>query len=229
MKKIYTLIFASLFLSTVVAQTFSKNLETSFQESSSFSQVTPTYVYVTFYVDLYDGPINLETDTVYISGTFNNWLIPGNEGSYKMTDLNNNYYFSTTIPIEENSGEVEYKYYINAGLNGVEWEGEPNRIVEVGKKNIIIHDIWSKLVGHRNDVEENITMYPNPFCNNLTIENLKNYKYLQISTILGQPIQQMKISENSININTSDLYQGIYLITLIDYHNTSTTHRLIKR
>ena len=63
-----------------------------------------------------------------------------------------------------------------------------------------------------------LTVYPNPFDNQLVIENSKELKGLRIlfSNSLGQTVLERNIANslNKVKINTSELSEGVYFVTL---------------
>jgi len=81
---------------------------------------------------------------------------------------------------------------------------------------------WPKEnVGSNFPINSNITdvsnafIYPNPFDNNLFLENLKNVSNLKIYTILGQLIYSKSLNgQDELNINTSHFSRGIYILSL---------------
>lgn len=62
----------------------------------------------------------------------------------------------------------------------------------------------------------NLTIYPNPATNQITIkvnENSDNFGTIYIYNMFGSLIQTEKIHQNLQQLNTSNLSNGIYLIT----------------
>lgn len=72
-----------------------------------------------------------------------------------------------------------------------------------------------------------ISVYPNPFENNITINCQKNISRITISNLLGQEV--MTINPNNSNvINTESLQSGIYLIS-IDVEGQRIVRKISKR
>ncbi len=60
-----------------------------------------------------------------------------------------------------------------------------------------------------------VSIYPNPTNNNLTITSSKIILELVVFDIMGkQVLSNKKINSNSVNLNTSKLTKGYYSITL---------------
>ncbi len=100
---------------------------------------------VTFKVDMSKSEeFNPATDEVYISGTFADWVIPGDDPTYKLVlGLELNVY---ELTMEVDSGEILYKYYRvisgEASWDNDEWEGDPNRRI-ILTEEINLRDYWS--------------------------------------------------------------------------------------
>ncbi len=73
-----------------------------------------------------------------------------------------------------------------------------------------------------------ISVYPNPFTNVLTFENLNSTSSFSISNILGETIMSNKITQNNLTINTSELNKGIYIITFEGMNGKKYSERIIK-
>jgi hypothetical protein len=76
---------------------------------------------------------------------------------------------------------------------------------------------------------DNVSVYPNPFNSNLTVNNLGNATQMVISNVLGQTVMTVPVTNNKMDVNTDNLEKGVYLITIIDNNNNKTTKRVVKR
>ena len=73
--------------------------------------------------------------------------------------------------------------------------------------------------------EEVARVYPNPMNDRLYISNAVGFSFVSITNILGQEMKHMDIpADGQLEINTSNLSNGVYLITL-----QSTTQRKVYR
>jgi len=85
------------------------------------------------------------------------------------------------------------------------------------------------------DIVDNITnnnsfnVYPNPFNNTVTFENMENAKQVIISNVIGQQVMTVNVNAAQMTVNTSELNSGIYLISIIDNNNNITTTRMVKQ
>jgi len=73
-----------------------------------------------------------------------------------------------------------------------------------------------------------LAVYPNPFNQTITVENLENATQITISNILGQTVLAIPVTNASMVINTADLEKGIYIITAKN-GNKVFTNRIVKQ
>ena len=74
------------------------------------------------------------------------------------------------------------------------------------------------------DVIDNLTFYPNPVSDKLTIENAELESTIIICNIMGDIIIEKKVNSSSFQIDTRKLSPGIYII-----RNTRTrSYKFIK-
>ncbi len=113
------------------------------EESMTFT--TNTYFIVTFNVDmsLVEG-FNPSSDIVYFTGDFVGWAIPGSNSEYAMTDTDENMVYS--IDLDVPAGDIAYKFFLNAGWDGGEWDGDPNRTATISADTTLNH-IFGEVTG----------------------------------------------------------------------------------
>jgi hypothetical protein len=192
---------------------------------------------VTFHVDMTDATFDATTDVVYVTGSFadadgsgDGWDAPGSGSSVKLTDADADGIYSATVEVATNT-TYEYKYFINAGLDGGEWAGDPNRKVVVAESNVTTDDIFG--VKPDDHVPSNklsaVKVYPNPFADEMRIENAKDIKSITVSNVVGQTVMVKTGITEEYTLNTSDLKSGIYFITFTDNNNNKFTVRRIKQ
>lgn len=85
-----------------------------------------------------------ETDLVYVSGTFVGfWSIPGTDPDNQlMTRVDESMTWTKTFYLE--AGEYEYKYFLNDGWEGGEWEAGENRQLTLAD-DMEVNDLWGYL------------------------------------------------------------------------------------
>ncbi len=191
-----------------------------------------TKVSVTFNVDM-TQPIDAEvfvvgTDVLYTTGNFAGWAAPGDEGSITLTDADGDKIYTAVVELDANYGEIQYKYFKNAGWDGGEWTGDPNRIATVADVDLTLNDTWVVGVNDESALSE-VTMYPNPVVGNITVENLDKAALITVSNILGQNVMNVVVTNATMHINTEKLQSGVYMVTVIDFNNNTRTERIIKQ
>ncbi len=76
---------------------------------------------------------------------------------------------------------------------------------------------------------ENLSVYPNPFNNELRIDNAVDVTMASITNLLGQVVLTKEIHDNhQFIINTDNLGKGVYLLRLTGKHGEIHTVKLIK-
>ncbi|PHS68337.1 MAG: sporulation protein SpoOM [Flavobacterium sp.] len=87
------------------------------------------------------------------------------------------------------------------------------------------------LGNNNNQLTENITIYPNPTSNFITISTKENtISAIEIYNVLGKEILKVNTTNsNQLKIDLSDLSSGIYLIKIIDSSGKSTLKKVVKR
>jgi len=130
-----------------------------------------------------------------------------------------------------NGDEKSYTYTITVSND---WNPEKLDIIGfiVAEDGSILNAVKGDI---HTDIVDNITnnnsfnVYPNPFNNTLTIDNLDNASSIVISNVLGQTIMNVGVTNSTMTISTSDLNKGVYLITILDNGNNIRTQRIVKQ
>jgi hypothetical protein len=107
----------------------------------SFSQKSST---VTFNTDMSeDYFFNPLEDTLYISGSFpdHEWMMPGTDPLMVLSDPDEDLIYS--LQMELPIGVYAYKYYMAAGWDCGEWDGDPNREFTVSEdgQSVVLNDV----------------------------------------------------------------------------------------
>ncbi len=107
-----------------------------------------------------------------------------------------------------------------------EWwtTGEKEPILRITTSNLFgtetissvdYRDIYRGLDAGINELTKDFQVYPNPVTNKLTLKNEKQIEKLNILDISGKVIKEISnFTSNSIEINTSELNQGIYYLSI---------------
>jgi hypothetical protein len=176
------------------------------------------------------GTFKPAVDKLYVTGSFNGWVEPGKGGSIELYDGDGDGFYSAQISVDKNT-EIQYKYFINSGWSKGEWDGDPNRIATVTGDSYTTADVFGVKPGVA--VKENkldaVKVYPNPFNNQLVIENAANVAKVTISNVIGQTMMVITNLLDKEYISTNGFATGIYLITVTDNNNNSKTIRIVKQ
>lgn len=65
-----------------------------------------------------------------------------------------------------------------------------------------------------NEVEDNISIYPNPANNVLNVNASSNINKVEVYNMLGQNVMTVSVNDTNASINTSNLTQGMYMLKL---------------
>jgi hypothetical protein len=180
---------------------------------------------VLFRVHMHAADFDPASDLVFITGSHLNWAEPGDDPeNQEMTPANSDpkiyekYYL---LP----AGTYEYKYFLNAGWEGGEWEGGNNRLI-VLDQNMIIDNVF----GDETDSSLNVdlwddfatTVYPNPVRTVLNISSEMQLDRVRITDLTGRLVYEDVISGYFHQVNVSEFNQGIYLVQLFTNNGVKT-------
>ncbi len=97
--------------------------------SGNLGKPSPSGISITFNVNMaYDSAFNPQKDSVFIAGSFPDatWNEPGTNPKLRMADPDSNNIYTITLSVPDTM-KLEYKYFVNAGWGGGEWQGGDNR------------------------------------------------------------------------------------------------------
>lgn len=98
-----------------------------------------TVIAVTFNVDMsLVAGFDPASDVVYITGDLAGWNEPGTNPDLVMSDPDGNLTYSIVLEIPE-AGDIAYKFFLNAGWGGGEWDGDPNRTATITEATTLNH------------------------------------------------------------------------------------------
>jgi 1,4-alpha-glucan branching enzyme len=190
----------------------------------------PDVFNVTFNVDMSKAEeFDADTDLVYISGV-PSWIQPGNDPNLELIRIDDSMIYTVNFELE--AGDYEYKYFLNAGWDGGEWVGEPNREVTV-ENDMVINDVFGVL----DDDDDNnianfdnnisIQIYPNPTDGLLYINKQFSAGVIMFD-IKGNVVFNDYITDNNFSIDMGRLKSGIYFVKIVD-GNSVFVRKVIKK
>lgn len=122
---------------------------------------------------------------------------------------------------------------IKAGSHELIWEYKKDDSDNNGFDVVWIDNIKLPISGNIISLENiqssanNITIYPNPAKNFINISNLKNKSNIKIFNSIGKLVNERPAIGSEININTSELTNGIYYIVIESENNITIPKKLI--
>lgn len=116
---------------------------------------------IEFNVDMNDVETTVfdpENDIITIAGSFTDpaWQEP-TLTELTFSDDDNDGIYSLVIPMVI-AGNYQYKYFINAGWDGGEWTGDPNRTFDFAGEALVINDVFGEQPSADILVEFNVDM-----------------------------------------------------------------------
>ena len=127
-----------------------------------------------------------------------------------------------TITVETNEDWA----FLNWTENGtVVSEEKTYTFIATASRDLVANLIYTVGVGEQTG--NNITLYPNPVNDKLTIEAESALGTVDIYNLMGALVYSLKGCTNKVEINTSDMQSGIYFIRMTN-DNASETRRFVK-
>jgi hypothetical protein len=164
------------------------------------------------------------TDVLDVAGSFNDWPATLAE-DYLLTSMGDGIYEITVSDFTVDD-MIEYKFRINGDWNTSEFpDGGANRTytVAAGMNEI---SVWynDEETGINDPVQNTYNIYPNPVNNVLFIGNMKDVSKVDIYDVTGQLVKSFTYNAaDQARINTSDLNQGMYILTIYSGDSSSAT------
>jgi len=136
---------------------------------------------------------------------------------------------SYTIYLDENevaSGLQETEYIFKDVTQGIHTAGVKT-IYSSGESEITNIDFVMNLTAITSIDISSLKVYPNPFTDEIFINDIKNIKRIKISSVTGQMIKDF-VPTNT-NISLSEIPNGVYFISLEDENDNRIVHKVIKQ
>lgn len=176
----------------------------------------PTYT-VTFNLHMHATEFTPATDQVYITGSMMGWAEPGSDHENQVLVPTDEDPMVYTITMELAEGTYDYKFFLNSGWDGGEWEGEENREVLVTADMTIVNvfgDPDNTTVPVTEPEAVGLTVFPVPARDNLNIVSDQRILQLRIFDLVGRTIYQARPQEARHVLNVSAIDAGIYILQI---------------
>ncbi len=194
-------------------------------------------------IDYYEIKSSPDTSTFFFLSFSREMMYYWKENEQKMDSIDLEIYIESFFPLDnENlmifSSEGAYTFNIKNKtphkITGTEYLGMDFQSGYTGKGNAFL--IGKKnfykitIVGSSNQFKEidNISFYPNPVNNILWIDcPIEGEKNIKIIDLKGQILTERFFNSNNLNLNTSDLSPGVYIVQIKSIKGI-TNQKLIK-
>ena len=189
------------------------------EDSVVVKYIVEPYVRVSlnFEVDMADvAGFDPATEKAYVE-------IPALGEKIKMKLITGTTKFKKTIDVDGNLNYT-YKYYAEDVAETIVRES-----FDVAETDMDFDDKFDFLTSLESNIFETVSIYPNPFSSNVTINNIENATSVEITNILGQTVFSTSSISNRMVLQTSDLKTGMYFIRISDDNNNVFTERVMKR
>jgi hypothetical protein len=186
---------------------------------------------VTFNVDMtYADGFDPAADVVYLTGSIFGWAAPGTQPENQtMSRVGESMIWTKTIELE--AGNYAYKYFLNAGWDGGEWQGGDDRSLTV-TGDMTVND-WFGYLTDPTSVSEietsSLKLYPNPARNVLNIVSADMIRELRVIDMLGQVVYAADVVGESHQINVAGMRNGIYFVQILTSQGITTQKVQIQR
>jgi hypothetical protein len=172
---------------------------------------------VTFNVDMtYAENFDPASDVVYITGSIFGWAEPGTQPENQtMTRVDDSMIWTKTVELE--AGTYAYKYFLNAGWDGGEWQGGDDRVLVV-EADMVVNDWFGSLTDPTTIVDPSlaqIRVFPVPARTTLYITSPEVIRDLRIIDMLGQTAYSANVAGLSHEVNVGGFKDGIYFIQIL--------------
>ena len=137
-------------------------------------------------------------------------------------------FYTATVEIE--AGEIQYKYFKNAGWDGGEWAGEPNRVVSVSG-DMTINDVWGEITSAEEIKPDasSTTLYPNPATYELNVQHSSRISEIRVFDITGRMVYNTAVNNlTTTKVDVSRFSNGVYILQVVAQDGI-TSKKFVKR
>jgi sarcosine oxidase gamma subunit len=169
---------------------------------------------VTFNVNMtYAEGFDPATDVVYLTGSILGWAEPGTDpDNQTMTRDGETMIWTKTLQLE--AGTYAYKYFLNAGWGGGEWQGGDDRALEV-EDDMEVNDWFGSLTDPTSITDPSlaqIRVFPVPARTTLYITSPELIRDLRIIDMVGQVVYSANVAGMEHEVHVGGFKNGIYFV-----------------
>ena len=179
--------------------------------AADFEDYVETFA-VTFNVDMTPATgFDPASDVVYMTGSMFGWATPGDQPENQtMTRVDQTMIWTKTLQLE--AGTYQYKYFMNAGWTGGEWDGAPDRVVVVDGA-MVVNNVWRDLVNVNNFDPLVLNLFPNPARDIFNIHAEAMIRNVVIADLTGKIVYSDVINDTQTQIRNT-FEAGMYIVRI---------------
>lgn len=181
--------------------------------------------------DLLDS--QLDEESVRMVSASHNYTMTRN-GNHLEWEFKNIYLPSSTVNANGSNGYVQFKIKANPGFQVGDIIPNNASIIFDSNPAIITNTFNTKFLNALSNAtfdDGNLVLYPNPATNNVQISlvnTTENISAIVLYDMLGKAIKTIPVQSNeTINLNVSDLSKGVYLVEINTENNLKTIKKLV--
>jgi hypothetical protein len=211
------------------------NLQAAAAVTVEFEAIPPPVHQVTLRVDMTPATGFVPaTHKVYIAGGFpapNGWNEPGSNSNLELARVDQTMIWSITLGLP--AGSYPYKFFANhvqAGWNGGEWAGDPNRSATIAG-DVTLNHVWGQLNTSVDDIalDFETSVFPNPVRGILTVQSQQNIDNLRLLDMSGRQVYNVNVNGFEANVDVRNLNQGLYILQIISGTQVKTHKIQVER
>ena len=207
--------------------------------TSVYNNYRPGWVPVTLSVNMARaidaGLFDPEKDYVDVAGTVNSW-----SGENDLVDGDGDMiYVTSPTAIAESGATMEFKFRINSSWDAEYSDAGDNRTMAVADTAGGVVNagdtVWFNYIPlfieqDRISRVGEVRIYPNPVDDVMYIDNAVSMSEIRIINMMGQVVRKVPADSRSFyELNTSDLNQGVYILSVYGKDGFKGTARFIKK
>ncbi len=170
---------------------------------------------VTFRVHMHAVEFDPDTDEIYISGEFPQWVEPGQDPDFLLQTTDDPMILTLTLELE--AGDYAYKYFMGTGWNNGEWPGSPDRVITVDD-DMTIDNVFGDIndpVSVPGISDASLSLFPNPASSMLSIVSGEMIREVRMIDMLGQVVYNSSVQGERHELNVAGFRNGIYFVQVL--------------
>ena len=131
--------------------------------------------------------------------------------------LPGNEIYERNVDLTAYAGEIIYIAFVHYNISDM---------FRINLDNILVSADDGE-VGVSTNQFDNLTAYPNPFTNEITVNDASKIERVVVYNLIGQEVMNVKMINSTVN--TSDLSSGVYVVTFVGSNGERAVRKMIKQ